>query len=91
MTDGGNDLDALMKAHQAAQEKVAEDMLSLTGLLKEQAIAAGEIVRKDTAVSTHWIVSLYLYQGVDPNTDPTTTIRCCLLPSPISGTSSYTY
>jgi len=50
VTDGGNDLDALMKAHQAAQEKVAEDMLSLTGLLKEQAIAAGEIVRKDTAV-----------------------------------------
>ena len=59
MTDGGNDLDALMKAHQAAQEKVAEDMLSLTGLLKEQAIAAGEIVRKDTAVSTHSIVSHY--------------------------------
>ena len=57
MTDGGsgNDLDALMKAHQAAQEKVAEDMLSLTGLLKEQAIAAGEIVRKDTSVSATWL------------------------------------
>ena len=64
MTDGGNDLDALMKAHQAAQEKVAEDMLSLTGLLKEQAIAAGEIVRKDTAVSTHSIVSHYPGQGL---------------------------
>ena len=82
MTDGGNDLEALMKAHQAAQEKVAEDMLSLTGLLKEQAIAAGEIVRKDTAVSTHSIVSHYL-RGLTQSTDPTTTPRCRLLPSPI--------
>jgi len=50
--DGGpsNDLDVLLKAHHAAQEKVAEDMLSLTRSLKEQTIAAGEIVRKDTKV-----------------------------------------
>ena len=51
--DGGpsNDLDVLLKAHHAAQEKVAEDMLSLTRSLKEQTIAAGEIVRKDTKAS----------------------------------------
>ena len=46
-----NDLDVLLKAHHAAQEKVAEDMLSLTRSLKEQTIAAGEIVRKDTKAS----------------------------------------
>jgi len=45
-----NDLDVLLKAHHKAQEKVAEDMLSLTRSLKEQTIAAGEIVRKDTQV-----------------------------------------
>jgi len=48
-----NDLDVLLKAHHKAQERVAEDMLSLTRSLKEQTIAAGEIVRKDTQVMEH--------------------------------------
>lgn len=43
-----DDLDVLMKAHHQAQEQVAENMLSLTRSLKEQTMAAGEIVRKDT-------------------------------------------
>jgi len=45
-----DDLDVLMKAHHQAQEAVAENMLSLTRSLKEQTMAAGEIVRKDTKV-----------------------------------------
>ena len=44
------DLDSLLQAHHAAQEKVAEEMLSLTRSLKEQTRAAGEIVRNDTRV-----------------------------------------
>jgi len=57
--DGGNggnggggkgELDVLLKAHHKAQEQVAENMLSLTRSLKEQTLAAGEIVRKDTKV-----------------------------------------
>lgn len=45
-----DDLDVLLKAHHQAQEVVAENMLSLTRSLKEQTMAAGEIVRKDTKV-----------------------------------------
>jgi SNARE protein 1 len=45
-----NDLDDLLQAHHTAQEKVAEEMLSLTKSLKEQTRVAGEIVRKDTNV-----------------------------------------
>ena len=44
------DLDELLHAHHSAQEKVAEEMLSLTKSLKEQTRVAGEIVRKDTVV-----------------------------------------
>jgi len=40
------DLKELLKAHQDAQEKAAEEMLGLTRALKEQTSAAGEIVRK---------------------------------------------
>ena len=43
-----NELDELLQAHHTAQEKVAEEMLSLTKSLKEQTRVAGEIVRKDT-------------------------------------------
>ena len=43
-----NELDDLLQAHHTAQEKVAEEMLSLTKSLKEQTRVAGEIVRKDT-------------------------------------------
>merc|ERR1739846_304854 len=45
-----NELDELLHAHHSAQEKVAEEMLSLTKSLKEQTRVAGEIVRKDTVV-----------------------------------------
>jgi len=45
-----NDLEYLMKAHHQAQEQVAEDMLSLTKTLKEQSLAAKDVIQKDTAV-----------------------------------------
>lgn len=45
-----NDLDFLIKAHHQAQEQVAEEMLSLTKTLKEQSLAAKEVILKDTAV-----------------------------------------
>jgi hypothetical protein len=44
-----NDLDYLLKAHHQAQEQVAEEMLSLTKTLKEQSLAAKEVILKDTA------------------------------------------
>lgn len=43
-----SDLDSLLRAHHADQEKVAEEMLSLTRALKEQAKVAGTIIQKDT-------------------------------------------
>ena len=45
-----NDLDYLLKAHHQAQEQVADEMLSLTKSLKEQSLAAKEVILKDTAV-----------------------------------------
>ncbi len=45
-----SELSDLLKAHHQAQEQVAEEMLGLTRALKEQSLAAGEIIRKDTAV-----------------------------------------
>jgi len=45
-----NDLEYLMKAHHQAQEQVAEEMLSLTKTLKEQSLAAKDVILKDTAV-----------------------------------------
>jgi len=45
-----NDLDYLLKAHHQAQEQVAEEMLSLTKSLKEQSLAAKEVIEKDTTV-----------------------------------------
>ena len=47
--ENANDLDYLMKAHHQAQEQVAEEMLSLTKTLKEQTIAAKEVIQKDTS------------------------------------------
>ena len=41
-----NDLDYLLKAHHQAQEQVAEEMLSLTKSLKEQSLAAKEVIGK---------------------------------------------
>merc|ERR1711860_264735 len=48
LQDVPNDLDDLMKDHQQSQEQVAEEMLSLTKTLKEQSIAAKEVIQKDT-------------------------------------------
>jgi len=48
LQDVPNDLDDLMKDHQESQEQVAEEMLSLTKTLKEQTIAAKEVIQKDT-------------------------------------------
>ena len=42
----GSEMDELLKAHHQAQEQVAEEMLGLTRALKEQTMAAGEIIRK---------------------------------------------
>ena len=47
--ENANDLDYLMKAHHQAQEQVAEEMLSLTKTLKEQTLAAKEVIQKDTS------------------------------------------
>lgn len=44
------DLDYLLKAHHQAQEQIAEEMLSLTKTLKEQSMAAKEVIQKDTNV-----------------------------------------
>ena len=43
------DADSLLKSQQEAQDQVAEEMLGLTKALREQTVAAGEIIRKDTA------------------------------------------
>ncbi len=45
--DSGKGADNL-KAHREAQENVAEEMLSLTRTLKEQTLAANEMIKKDT-------------------------------------------
>lgn len=41
------DLDALLKYNRNIQEKIAENMLSMTSNMKEHALAAREIIRKD--------------------------------------------
>lgn len=46
----GDDLDALMKYHHSMQEKIADDMLSLTKNLKEQTLLASNIITKDIKV-----------------------------------------
>ncbi|XP_065335862.1 vesicle transport protein USE1 [Cloeon dipterum] len=43
----GDDMDALLKYHHSMQEKIADDMLSLTKNLKEQTILANSIIKKD--------------------------------------------
>ena len=43
-----SELNDLLKAHHEAQEQVAEEMLYLTRALKDQTLAAGEIIKKDT-------------------------------------------
>jgi Membrane fusion protein Use1 len=46
----GDDLDALVKYHHSMQEKIADDMLSLTKNLKEQTLLASNIITKDIKV-----------------------------------------
>lgn len=43
-----DDIKDLLNAHRQAQEQIADEMLSLTRGLKEHALAANEIIRKDT-------------------------------------------
>ncbi|XP_059479707.1 vesicle transport protein USE1 [Neocloeon triangulifer] len=47
----GDDVDALLKYHHSMQEKIAEDMLSMTKNLKEQTILANSIIKKDIKVT----------------------------------------
>lgn len=54
----GEDLDVLLRHHQAMQEKIAEDMLSLARNLKEQSHLASTIIKRDTEVSD----CFHLYQ-----------------------------
>lgn len=41
------DLDAILKYNRNIQEKIAENMLSMTGTMKEHALAASAIIKKD--------------------------------------------
>lgn len=41
------DLDAILKYNRNIQEKIAENMLSMTSNIKEQALVANAIIRKD--------------------------------------------
>jgi hypothetical protein len=41
------DLDAILKYNRNIQEKIAENMLSMTSSMKEHALAASAIIRKD--------------------------------------------
>lgn len=41
------DLDAILKYNRNIQEKIAENMLSMTSSMKEQALAANAIIKKD--------------------------------------------
>jgi hypothetical protein len=49
----GEDLDAIIKYHHSMQEKIADDMLSLTKNLKEQTLLASNIISKDIKVNSY--------------------------------------
>lgn len=49
-TGGGDDMNQAVKYYGDLQEKLAEDMLSLTRSLKEQTQTANKIIKKDTEV-----------------------------------------
>lgn len=48
--NGGDEMNQAMKHHVGMQEKIAEDMLTLTRNLKEQTETANRIIRRDTDV-----------------------------------------
>jgi len=48
--DTSEDLDVVLKYHQAMQEKVAQDMVWLARSLKENSLLARHIIKKDTEV-----------------------------------------
>lgn len=52
-TNNSDNMGQAMKYYGDMQEKIAEDMLSLTRSLKEQTEIANKIIRKDTEVSRH--------------------------------------
>ncbi len=54
--NSGDNMGQAMKYYGDMQEKIAEDMLSLTRSLKEQTEIANKIIRKDTEVSGRWCV-----------------------------------
>ncbi|RWS22149.1 vesicle transport protein USE1-like protein [Leptotrombidium deliense] len=45
---GSDDVDAVLKHHHSVQERVAEEMIALTRNLKENALMASHIIKKDT-------------------------------------------
>lgn len=45
-----DDLDALLKYNRNIQEKIAENMLSMTSSIKEHALAANAIIKKDISL-----------------------------------------
>lgn len=48
------DFDELLDYHENVQERIADDMLSLTRNLREQSELANRIIRKDTEVRCLW-------------------------------------
>ncbi|CAN7992697.1 unnamed protein product [Ixodes hexagonus] len=46
----GEDFDAVLRYHNSMQEKIAEEMVSLAQNLKQNALLAGHIVKKDTEI-----------------------------------------
>lgn len=48
--DASGDVDELLKYHENRQQKITEEMLSLTRTLKEQSKAANKIIKMDTEV-----------------------------------------
>jgi hypothetical protein len=50
---GSSDIDAVLKHHHDMQEQLAEQFLNLAKNLKENATAAGSVIKEDKQVSKH--------------------------------------
>lgn len=59
-TGSGEDMNVAMKHHANLQEKIAEEMLSLTRNLKEQTVIANRIIRNDTEVRNKLFLIFFL-------------------------------
>jgi unconventional SNARE in the endoplasmic reticulum protein 1 len=53
----GDDMNQASKYYGDIQEKIAEDMLSLTRNLKEQTQTANKIIKRDTVVNVYRVIS----------------------------------